>query len=197
MRKMLSAIILGFLVVGLLAPLANFALAQIGGENLNSCCKISAKFSAFHKSKGTPPVAVVDYPIVWDHQKICIVGEEGGSCVIDGETYTLENAGDLKEDGTNEIYTCGGTDAGTVAIEGWGLVCLLNTVYNVTNWVFYLMMIAVVIIFVAAGAKYMMSSGDTEKTKSAKNMIIFGIVGLIVALVAKLIPSVVKLIVGM
>jgi len=73
----------------------------------------------------------------------------------------------------------------------------VNMVYIVTNWIFYLMMIAVVIVFVVAGAKYMMSSGDPEKTKSAKGLIIFGIVGLVIALVARLIPSVVKLIVGM
>ena len=85
-----------------------------------------------------------------------------------------------------------------VGEEGnWGIFCLVNMVYIVTNWIFYLMMIAVVIIFVAAGAKYMMSSGDPEKTKSAKGLIIFGIVGLVIALVARLIPSVVKLIVGM
>jgi len=78
-----------------------------------------------------------------------------------------------------------------------GMCCLINVVYVVCDWIFYLMMIAVVIVFVVAGAMYMMSSGDAEKTKSAKNLIIFGIVGLIIALVAKLIPSVVKLIVGM
>jgi uncharacterized membrane protein HdeD (DUF308 family) len=54
-----------------------------------------------------------------------------------------------------------------------------------------------VIVFVAAGAIYMMSSGDAEKTKSAKGLMIYGIVGLVVALIARLIPSVVKLIVGM
>ncbi len=78
-----------------------------------------------------------------------------------------------------------------------GMCCLIQVVYNVTNWIFYLMMIAVVIVFVAAGAIYMMSSGDAEKTKRAKGLMIYGIVGLVVALIAKLIPSVVKLIVGM
>ena len=81
--------------------------------------------------------------------------------------------------------------------EKWGMYCLVNTVYNVTNWVFYLMIVAVVIVFVIAGAMYMMAGGDSEKTKSAKGMMIYGIVGLVIALIAKLIPSVVKLIVGM
>jgi hypothetical protein len=91
-----------------------------------------------------------------------------------------------------------GTGTLCPALAGnWGMFCLVNVIYTVTNWIFYIMMIAVVIVFVAAGAIYMMSSGDAEKTKSAKGLMIYGIVGLVVALIAKLIPSVVKLIVGM
>ncbi|MCX6789612.1 MAG: pilin [Candidatus Gribaldobacteria bacterium] len=196
MKKILPAIILGFLTIGLFGPLANLALAQIGGENLNACCEISSKFNAFNKPNGAGAGAV-DYPITWDHKKVCVVGEAGGGCVIDGKTYTLANASDLKLDSVNKIYTCGGTAAGAIAIEGWGIVCLLNTVYNVTNWIFYLMMIGVVILFVIAAAMFMMSSGDAEKTKKAKNMMVYAIIGLVIALVAKLVPSVVKLIVGM
>jgi len=96
-----------------------------------------------------------------------------------------------------KICDSAATAGTTCGLEKWGMYCLVNVVYTVTNWIFYLMMIAVVIVFVVAGAMYMMSSGDAEKTKSAKNLLIFGIVGLIVALVARLIPSVVKLIVGM
>ena len=96
---------------------------------------------------------------------------------------------------------CGATAAAcpkpATALGNWGMFCLVNVIYTVTNWIFYIMMIAVVIVFVAAGAIYMMSSGDAEKTKSAKGLMIYGIVGLVVALIARLIPSVVKLIVGM
>ena len=81
--------------------------------------------------------------------------------------------------------------------EQWGMICLVNAVIYVTNWIFYLMIIAVVIVFVIAGAMYMMAGGDSEKTKGAKGLMIYGIVGLVIALIAKLIPSVVRLIVGM
>ncbi|MCX6789614.1 MAG: pilin [Candidatus Gribaldobacteria bacterium] len=81
--------------------------------------------------------------------------------------------------------------------DKWGIYCLVNVVYTVTNWIFYLMMIGVVILFVIAAAMFMMSSGDAEKTKGAKGMMIYAIIGLVIALVAKLVPSVVKLIVGM
>ena len=109
---------------------------------------------------------------------------------------TLTNA-NAKYDGSRCAaigYLCDPTVTGN---EDCGMCCLLNVVYVVTNWIFYLMMIAVVILFVVAGAKYMMSSGDTEKTKSAKNTMIYAIIGLVIALIAKLVPSVVKLIVAM
>ena len=89
------------------------------------------------------------------------------------------------------------TSATLCGKDKWGMYCLVNVVYNVTNWIFYLMMVAVVIVFVIAAAMFMMSSGDAEKTKSAKGLMVYGIIGLIIALVAKLVPSVVKLIVGM
>jgi len=81
--------------------------------------------------------------------------------------------------------------------QQWGMLCLVSTIYNVTNWIFYLMMIAVVIVFVIAAAWFMMAGGDPEKTSKAKGMMTLGIVGLVIALIAKLIPSVVKLIIGM
>ena len=195
---------MGFLVISLFAPVLTFA--QPTAQNLNECCKISSKFSAFYMQKaGAGGGAATDYSIIWGHKggKVCIVGEKGGSCVIGDTDYSekIETApSGLVEDGTNKVFYCaeGASPAdGFVPIEGWGLVCLLNTVYNVTNWIFYLMMVAVVIVFVIAGAKYMMSSGDAEKTKGAKGMMIYGIVGLVIALIAKLVPSVVKLVVGM
>ena len=88
-------------------------------------------------------------------------------------------------------------DDGVADHADCGMCCLLQTVYNVCDWLFYLMMVAVVIVFVIAGARYMMAAGDPEKSKGAKGMMIYGIVGLVIALIAKLVPSVVKLIVGM
>ncbi len=78
-----------------------------------------------------------------------------------------------------------------------GMCCLLNIIYLITDWIFYIMIIAVVIVFVIAGAWFMLAGGDVEKTGKAKGLMILGVVGLAIALLAKLIPSVVKLLVGM
>ncbi|MEK9153602.1 MAG: pilin [Patescibacteria group bacterium] len=156
------------LTVLVVSLVAPVAVLAQGTDKIKECCKISQAIDV----------------------------KDGNECTI------VPNKTTLSTPNTTAAADCGWTtaDAGKFNVcgnENWGMYCLLNVVYIVTNWIFYLMMIAVVIVFVIAGAKYMMSSGDPEKTKSAKNLMIFGIVGLIVALIAKLVPSVVKLIVAM
>jgi len=183
MKKLLFAIILGFLAVSLLSPVAsNTALAQIGGQQLNECCKISSHFNA---SGG----------IEFDHKNRCIIGETSGSCSYLSGTEKLNATYDNITD--KKCGTTGGTTVDIFAINDWGIICLLNTVYTTTNWIFYLMMIAVVLVFVIAGAMFMMAGGDTTKTKKGKGLMTLAIVGLVIALLAKLVPSVVKMIVGM
>jgi len=82
-------------------------------------------------------------------------------------------------------------------IDSWGMVCLINTVNSVTNWLFYLLIIAVVLMGVIGGALYMTSAGDAEKAGKGKSIITYAIIGLVLALVARLVPSVVRMIVGM
>lgn len=79
----------------------------------------------------------------------------------------------------------------------WGMYCLINSINAVTDWIFYLMMIFVVVMIVIGGATYMLAAGSPERAGRGKGIIIYGIVGLVIALLARLIPSVVKMIIGM
>jgi len=79
----------------------------------------------------------------------------------------------------------------------WGMYCLVNSINSVTDWVFYLMMVFVVVMIVIGGATYMLAAGNPERAGRGKGIIIYGIVGLVIALLARLIPSVVKMIIGM
>ena len=130
-------------------------------------------------------------------KECCVIGQNIDLDEANATPATKCNATDIAAPDLTAAKVCKSTATTFCGGEKWGMYCLVNVVYNVTNWIFYLMMVAVVIVFVIAGAIFMMAGGSTEKTKSAKNMMILGIVGLVIALVAKLIPSVVKLIVGM
>jgi hypothetical protein len=77
-----------------------------------------------------------------------------------------------------------------------GACCLLDTIYTVTDWVFYIVL-AFVIIFIMLGAFTIMTAGGApEKVNTGRNYIIYAIVGLIVGLMAKMIPYIAKAIIG-
>jgi membrane-associated HD superfamily phosphohydrolase len=78
----------------------------------------------------------------------------------------------------------------------WGTVCLVNTVNNVTNWLFYLMSAVAVLLFIVGAVFYMAAGGSPDAAKKGKAFIIFAIVGIVIALVAKMIPSLVKAVIG-
>jgi len=77
-----------------------------------------------------------------------------------------------------------------------GVCCFLNTLYNVTDWIFVIL-VGVASIFVIIGAmNLLMSAGDTTKVSSGRNYIMYAAIGLIVGFLAKAILAIVKLAVG-
>jgi len=98
------------------------------------------------------------------------VGASGGYCPLDS---SLDNA-----------------------TEKWGLVCLLNTINTVVDWIFVIL-IALTVVFVILGAMdILMAAGSPEKVTAGRNKIMYAAVGLIVAFVAKAVPSLVKAVLG-
>lgn len=77
-----------------------------------------------------------------------------------------------------------------------GMCCLLNSVNNITTWVFVLLMAISSLMIIWGAVLFTTSSGDPEKTGKARQLIIFAAVGIAVALFSRAIPYVVKMIVG-
>lgn len=61
---------------------------------------------------------------------------------------------------------------------------LFETVQNIINWVLAVLGIVAVIMIIIGGVTYMTSQGDPGKTKRARDTILYGIVGLVIALLA-------------
>jgi hypothetical protein len=78
----------------------------------------------------------------------------------------------------------------------WGVCCMLNTTYVVTNWVFYIMTLVAVLMIVFGGFTYITAAGDPAKAGKGKTILTYAIIGLAIALIAKLIPSLVRFILG-
>lgn len=77
------------------------------------------------------------------------------------------------------------------AREGWRKIGgeqndtnIYDTIKNILGAVFIVVGIIAVIVLVIGGINYMMSQGDPGKVKKAKDTILYGIIGLIVSLLA-------------
>ena len=146
MRKILSTLVLGGLLVALVLPLAVFAQA-----GPNQCCQM--------------------------HQDI----------TINGETY---RQGDIvgPKGGTHLCSIPGGVNRET---DDWSTVCIANTVTYATSWIFYVLILVVVIMIAVGGFLYATARGDPDKATSGKNWIIYALVGLAIAALARIIPFIV------
>ena len=68
-------------------------------------------------------------------------------------------------------------------------VNLIQAVVNIINFVLSLLGLVAVIMIIIGGFKYMMSGGDEDKVKKAKKLLISGLVGLIIIILAYAIAS--------
>jgi len=81
--------------------------------------------------------------------------------------------------------------------DNWGMLCMLNTVYTVTNWVFYIMTAVAVLMIVFGGFTYLTAAGDPGKAGKGKSILMYAMIGLAIALIAKVVPSLVRFILGL
>ena len=85
---------------------------------------------------------------------------------------------------TNTTYDC-------------AMCCMMDTVYTVTDWIFA-GITALVVIFVLIGAfNLLTAAGTPEKVKTGRDYIIYASIGMLVALLAKAIPAIVKAIMNL
>jgi hypothetical protein len=148
-------------------------------SDVNACCKINhhIKFEGINFQKG------------------CIVGEQyvaqqqESYCSIDGKEW------ELTED-IEKTKDCLAGPNDEKFYKKWGIVCLVNTIYSITDWLFFVMLTTAVFLFALAGFYYFTALGEPQKIGQANNILVFGIIGLAVALISKMVPSIVLMAAG-
>jgi len=100
----------------------------------------------------------------------------------------------LKKDLSSVQPGC--TAGAEVDIEQYGICCLLNSIYNITDFIF-VFLVALAGVFVIVGAMtLLMAAGDPTKVATGRNYIMYAMIGLLIAFIAKAVPSIVRLIMG-
>ncbi len=77
-----------------------------------------------------------------------------------------------------------------------GICCLLNTIYTATSWFFYILIVLSTIIIIWGGFSILFAAGDPEKMKKGRGTIIYALIGIAIALFARVIPSIVQFMMG-
>ncbi len=109
-----------------------------------------------------------------------------GCTLIKANTAGPNEAGVTCEDGNAPYYKT----------NSWGMVCLLNGIEVATNWTFIFLMVLVALFILWGAFNIVTAGGSPEKVGTGRSYIIYALVGLAVALLAKALPSIVQALLG-
>jgi hypothetical protein len=195
MKKLFIFLILALLLLG-----GTGVLAQSGPQNY---CQIKSdvKWKGGYYPQGATGA---------DVGKVVPCSNDGGKTVVsecDGSTGTSNNGGKSQGKGPKadnyvgdygvkwDSSKNGEIDTNDLLVDfqtpDWGVICFIATVDKITNWVFYIMTAIAVLLFVYGGIVYMTAMGEPEKASKGSRIIIYAILGLVIALIAKIVPDIV------
>ena len=81
--------------------------------------------------------------------------------------------------------------SGDLATSDWGTICIVNTVNSIVDWIFILLLVVSVGLIAVAGFMFMTAGADAEKQKTAGGMIRAAIIGIVIAILARVVPALV------
>lgn len=80
--------------------------------------------------------------------------------------------------------------------KSWGMCCMLDAVYTVVDWVFFVLVAVVALLTIFGGFTISTAGGDPEKVNKGRDYILYAMIGLAVALLSRAVPSVVAGLIG-
>lgn len=123
--------------------------------------------------------------------------EQIPNCCTIGITITLDGTEYIKGRtvGAEDICNLTGNPPQHTAKE-WGLICLLSTIYIVTDWIFTFLIAFVGGMIIMGAFTLATAAGSPDKVSRGKNYILFAAIGMMAGLLSKAIPSLVQALLG-
>lgn len=75
-------------------------------------------------------------------------------------------------------------DTGIYEVQQTGTQDLVTSVTGIINGVIGVLGFVCVVVMIVGGVNYMISAGDTQKVTKAKNTILYGLIGLVICVLA-------------
>ncbi|MBZ9569573.1 hypothetical protein KJA16_01455 [Patescibacteria group bacterium] len=89
------------------------------------------------------------------------------------------------------------TEGADVSVDDYGACCLFNSIHVITRWLSGIIA-ALVGLFIIVGAFMIVTAGGVpEKVTAGRNYILYAVIGMVVFLFARAIPSIARAILGM
>ena len=119
------------------------------------------------------------------------------NCCELSRTITLEGTTYDKGKTAGNEDICNLTNAApNYKTRDWALLCLLSSVYVITDWIFTFLMVFVGLMIIMGALTLTTSAGEAEKVRKGRNYIIFAAIGMLVGLLAKAVPAFIRSLMG-
>ncbi len=82
------------------------------------------------------------------------------------------------------------------AKDNWGTICLFNAIYGITDIVFNILLAIAILFGLGGGYLILTAGGEPEKINRGKNLIVYAILGVVASFFARIIPSLLSIILG-
>ena len=73
----------------------------------------------------------------------------------------------------------------------FGIICAYSLIEWATNIAFLVIAALSVLVIVAAAFMYLTAAGNPEGTKKAKNFLLYAVIGIVIAILARIIPNII------
>ena len=112
-------------------------------------------------------------------------------------TVSVQEVRDLTGNhGSDVVGYYGGATINLNTVDGGGLICTYAMIKAVTNWIFIAVLAVSVLMLAWASFLFVTGGSSQDKQKQARQIILFSVIGLMVALLARVVPSIVRGIIG-
>lgn len=87
------------------------------------------------------------------------------------------------------IPDCVGVPA-VASYDEWAICCVMDKVYMITNWIFWLVLALSIIFILYGGFLIVAAGGSEERVTKGRTFIMWAIIGFVVAVLARALPMI-------
>lgn len=122
-------------------------------------------------------------------QECCILDHDlsdiDGLCVLSAIVGPLEGAKwcDPDEDGFADV---------PLPCRRWATCCFVDSIYSVSDWLSTAFATVAVVVFLIAAFFFLFSGGDPGRISKSKSLFLYGVIAIVLFVLAKVIPATIK-----